>query len=591
MALCTVAPILVFGLINYRVAFSTLEKYISMSAAQGAEKLSYYVAREMTDYFNLALLCSQDRGIVSALSAARDSPSLSAAQASISSSVEASGIARQVRYPFEYTYILPDGRLITNYSYSSPDGSSFSAQSAAIRGEPWYRELAFMDLSATRVFVHASYVYGMGGDMIYIARNVISEIQNRGVVLIGYGKYHLARLLANATVSPNSSIFIVDSSGACIAEGEENQCHFADIAPLDLGAIFAGRLGPSGREYRTIAGRKEIVNGFSFPLGSLSNRLWFVLTVTPLATIMKDVTTITYATFGLMTFCLLSLLAMVLWVDRKFLDPIIDISALMNGLRNGDTSLRSDVRRSDEVGQLAIGFNEMSAELALYIEGIQREEREKREYEIRALQAQINPHFIRNTLNVIRWMAELRRAEGISRAILSFMRLVDYNISGESMYATLRDEVANAEEFLYIQNLRYGNRFTGAYSIEAGAEDCLVLKLALQPLIENCIVHGLSGLSRRGEIGVSARLRGKDLVVAVSDNGKGAPPGILAAAIDGRPLGADGSGKIGLANVERRIKLNFGGDYGLSFESTEGEGTTVTMVVPAIVGSIPGGRS
>lgn len=584
LSLCMITPLFILSIINYKVTLGTLEKNVNNLSRQDAEKLSYYFYREMIDFFNLAYFCSQDTDIVKALSATKTPGYLDTAYNLINHRIINSEIAKRARYPFEYTFVLTDGRIITKYSYS--DGTNYHEVSDNLKKEQWFKELMSLNIYATRVFAHNDYVSDLSGDMIYFARNIIDDSQNIGVVLVGFSKYHISRLLANSTISPDSSIYVLDNNGVCIAEGEDNPLEFSSISSGDMISAFQGSSSSDGRRYMTIAGKKQIINGYKFPMTDLSDRMWYVMMLTPLNTVMKDVTYIKYVTAFLILLCLVALFVLVLLVEKYILNPIININSLMKKVRQGDTLVHSDVKGEDEIGQLSAGFNDMTHELHLYIENIHREEKEKRDLELRMLQSQINPHFVRNTLNVIRWMAELRRAEGISRALLSFIRLVDYNISGNSVYVSLKDEISNIEEYINIQKLRYGNRFMGTIEIHEGVMECKLLKLSIQPIVENCIIHGFQNISWHGEIKITGIKRDDKLIITVSDNGRGMDSKTAGVILceENLPNKHDRFGSIGLANVNRRIKLNFGEEFGLSIESEENKGTTVTMVLPCLTG-------
>ena len=200
------------------------------------------------------------------------------------------------------------------------------------------------------------------------------------------------------------------------------------------------------------------------------------------------------------------------------------------------------------------------------------------------LQSQIKPHFVRNTLNSIRWMAEMRGAEGISHAILSFSGLLDYNFRDADMMTTVKEELQYVEEYIYLQKLRYQNKFVSKIQVEEDILSCKILKLSFQPIVENSINHGLAFKQERGTLEIRGYRQEDKLVFIIEDDGVGMDEATLRGALSpdsGEKLRDSGT-RIALVNVQQRMKMNFGDEYGIMIESEKGQGTKVTMVFPVI---------
>jgi two-component system sensor histidine kinase YesM len=212
---------------------------------------------------------------------------------------------------------------------------------------------------------------------------------------------------------------------------------------------------------------------------------------------------------------------------------------------------------------------------------IVREQESKRKSELDALQAQINPHFLYNTLDSIVWMTEKGQYRDAVVMVTSLAKLFRISLSKGRNIIPVSAELEHVRNYLIIQNYRYKNKFR--YSIDAQPEAlrCVTIKLIVQPLVENSIYHGMEYMDNDGEIKIRAYLKGDDLFIDVADNGPGIPEERAAALFDGSTPTGKGSG-IGLKNIRERIQLYFGKQYGLSLFSEPDVGTTAQIHLPAM---------
>lgn len=209
---------------------------------------------------------------------------------------------------------------------------------------------------------------------------------------------------------------------------------------------------------------------------------------------------------------------------------------------------------------------------------------------LQALQSQINPHFLYNTLECIRGMALLEGRETIADIAWSLSRFFRYSISGKSNVVTLRDELENCETYARIQNYRFQNRFVLEIEKEPNVDDTMLPKLTLQPMVENAILHGLQNSLDGGVIRIRIERINHDIRIVISDNGCGMPPEKLEELIYKIHHGETrkGEGKhngIAMYNVDRRMKLYFGPEYGVNVFSCEGKGTDVELRIPYSIGT------
>ena len=264
----------------------------------------------------------------------------------------------------------------------------------------------------------------------------------------------------------------------------------------------------------------------------------------------------------------------------------------MQEVEKGNFDIDITVESDNEIFQLARDCDIAVKKVRDLIEQNRKEGEQKRLLELRALQAQINPHFLYNTLDSIIWMIELGENDEAIDVTSSLARFFRLGISRGSEYITIRTEIEYLETYLSIQKTRYKNKLD--YELCFGPElyECRILKLLVQPLVENAIYHGIKNKESPGVVRVSGEREGNALVIRVVDDGVGMDSGRLE--LLGRRLANPGgrdaddestrpsSGGVGVRNVQERIRLCFGSEYGLSFESRPGQGTTALIRIPIV---------
>lgn len=261
--------------------------------------------------------------------------------------------------------------------------------------------------------------------------------------------------------------------------------------------------------------------------------------------------------------------------------PIKKLMKNMTLVQQGKFVNLPDVKSNDEIGLLSARFEQMSAELNRLVERIYKEQEEKTEAEIRALQAQINPHFLYNTLNSLKWIASMQRSDKIVEMTEALISILRYSSKNESRLVPIREELAHINHYFTIQKVRYFNKIVVSYEIDESLLEFSVLKLSIQPLVENAIFHGVADLDEEGIITIIVAACGeKDIAITVSDNGKGMDEE-KAFRLKRQLIGLDeGTGGIGVSNVHSRIRRVFGVGYGITFHSKEGIGSSFTMTIP-----------
>ena len=233
-----------------------------------------------------------------------------------------------------------------------------------------------------------------------------------------------------------------------------------------------------------------------------------------------------------------------------------------------------------EIQHLGLTIRFMVEELQELTDKMVKEQEEKRKNELDALQSQINPHFLYHTLDSIMWMIESERYEDAVSMVQALGRLLRISLSRGKNVISVGDELQHARSYLAIQRYRYKNKFTSYFEVEPDIEQYKTIKLVIQPLIENAIYYGMEYMDGEGEIHIRAYTREQDLYLEVDDNGPGMPEEQVEHLLTGGEKARQKGSGIGLKNVNQRIQLYFGTQYGLEIESEPDEGTVVRIHIP-----------
>lgn len=265
-------------------------------------------------------------------------------------------------------------------------------------------------------------------------------------------------------------------------------------------------------------------------------------------------------------------------IYQKILKPIAQIQKEMEKVEKGNLEIVEWNYKNDEIGRLAASFTKMLRSIKDKNHQIIEAEKKKREYEIKILQAQINPHFLYNTLDSIKWMAIVNGEKTIERMVYALGRLLRKTISDNKEFVKIEEEIENIRCYIEIQRLRYYDSFDYNENIAEDCKSVMIPRLTLQPLVENALYHGIYNCGRRGKILVDIKREGDSVKLSIIDNGRGMD--IHEALQQNNTKKGDYVSKIGVQNVNERIKLYYGEKYGLSFESIKGEFTKAQLCIP-----------
>ena len=283
---------------------------------------------------------------------------------------------------------------------------------------------------------------------------------------------------------------------------------------------------------------------------------------------------------AVIAFVVMTVFCSSLLLTRMVSHPIQSlVKAMQDFEKNAEGFSYQPVHGSREMLALSDSFGHMVSRIQDLMEKVRREEITLRKTELKALQAQINPHFLYNTLDAIGWMCEEERSGDAVEMVNALARLFRISISKGHELIPIGKEVEHARSYLMIQKFRYKNQFTYSFDIEEKCLPYLCNKITLQPIIENAIYHGINRMVDEGEICICIREDKDDILFSVSDNGVGMSREKCEEILKSEPGEQTG---IGIKNVNDRIKIYFGEEYGITIESEPDEGTCVRIRMPKV---------
>ncbi|MDO4274698.1 MAG: sensor histidine kinase [Eubacteriales bacterium] len=280
----------------------------------------------------------------------------------------------------------------------------------------------------------------------------------------------------------------------------------------------------------------------------------------------------------LVSFLLLSLIP-ARYIAGTVYRPLKKLTTAMEKVSDGDLEVRAEVISKDEIGTLSNSFNHMLDQIEELIQRLLTEENQKKDAELEALQYQITPHFMYNTLNSIKFAALVKGEKELGGLIGDFVELLQTTISKKGAMITVADELHILECYLHLQSFRYGGTIQVKYQVEKDAESCLLPRLLLQPLVENSILHGIDLKKEEGCITIRAAVKDGMLYIDVSDNGRGMTEEQIEGLLNSKAKKTSGLSAIGIPNIRDRLRLYYGELGRIAYVSGH-EGTTATVSLP-----------
>lgn len=410
-------------------------------------------------------------------------------------------------------------------------------------------------------------------DVVSMSKAVVDNKTGEliGVILIDMKLDIIKDVIENVKPGKDGFVYIVDSNGDIVYSPVNNVVH----------RIKEEWLGDNNDKVmikRIKDNDYEIMHMDSTYTG------WKTVVVAPLEESLKVVTYIKYYSLTIAVITLIIAVILAVFFTRSIVKPITKLRKLMKRAEEGDLDSYFNSRYKDEIGELGNSFNNMLKEIKNLINLVQIEEKKKRKAEINTLQAQIKPHFLYNTLDTIQWMAQEHDAEDIVEMVGSLTNLLRIGLNNGDEIIKLRKEIEYVESYLIIQKTRYEDKLNYEINIDDNILEYDVIKLILQPLVENAIYHGIKEKRGKGKITITGGMENNKIHIKISDNGIGIKEDKLKEINRVLKEGHSSNNKIGygIFNVNERIKLNYGEEFILSYSSIYGQGTSVDIWHPIL---------
>lgn len=395
-----------------------------------------------------------------------------------------------------------------------------------------------------------------------------------GVLLVDMNYSSIEQLLTKAnTDNASEYVYLMDGSGELIYHPKQKLI-YTDLFSENNLVAASYEDGSHKEEYD---GEKRIVT-----VKTISYTGWKIVSVVPMSSFDMGISGMRMFVILLMSLSMLMIILLNQFVSANIAKPLKRLNDSVKDWEAGNMNPDIYVGGSLEVEHLGKTLRSTVAQIQELMHDILVEQEEKRKSELDALQSQINPHFLYNTLDSIVWMIEGERYEDAVFMVTQLASLFRISLSRGKTIISMEDELKHARNYMNIQKIRYKNKFTVEFQVEDAILSCCTVKLVIQPLLENAIYYGMESMDGDGEITVVGYRRGDDVYVEVRDNGLGMPDEMVDALLtENNRVRKHGSG-VGLINVHNRIRLRFGEPYGLEIESCLDEGTTVRIHLPYI---------
>ena len=402
-------------------------------------------------------------------------------------------------------------------------------------------------------------------------RNFTGSGNREGVVFIDLNYSAISELCDQNSIGSKGYVFLLDQDGNVVYHPQQQQL-YNELQTENIDLVM------NTDKETLMDGSGD--NAKIYTISRSEKTGWTVVGCTNVAELLKD--SKKARSIYVLVAAILVVVALVLsnFIARNITRPLQQLRDSMARVQEGDFGAAEvEVTSRNEVGSLTRSFNVMTSRIQELMKQNIYEQQQKRKSELKALQSQINPHFLYNTLDSIIWMAEGKKNEEVVVMTASLARLLRQSISNEEEQVPIGQEVEYARSYLTIQKMRYKDKLEFQIQVDAQIMRVPIIKLVLQPLIENAIYHGLKYKEGKGLLIVRGYREGENAVLQIKDNGAGMDEQTLSHIFEKHKVNYRSNG-VGVYNVQKRLQLYYGMDYGITYSSKQGEGTTASIVIP-----------
>lgn len=441
-----------------------------------------------------------------------------------------------------------------------------------ITDSKWYKGAVVF---SGKPYVTASYVQNIYQGSYPWVVSMSSEFKNLegdkslGVLVIDMNYKIINDICNKVTLGDKGYVYIIDGNGAIVWHPSQKLINTGiyDEVVEDMILLDDGNYEFTQNDEQKI---------YTMTTSSLTG--WRIIGVTYEDELVKNQSRMALLFIGVAAISILVSFVISSVIAATLSKPIKKLRKSMVKVQGGNLEEVVEIENNNEIGELSHTFNAMTRDIRSLIEANNKEQKLKRQSELKALQAQINPHFLYNTLDSIIWMSMADKKEEVVEMTSSLAKLFRLSINRGKEMIPIADEVSHVEHYLTIQKYRYSDKLTYSIELDDKLRHVTTLKLLLQPVVENAIYHGLKYKEGGGHIALNIYQENEQVVMKINDNGVGMTPEQLDNIFETKES-SKGSG-VGVLNVYERLKLYYGDEAGMTYNSTLGIGTTVTIYFP-----------
>ncbi len=445
-----------------------------------------------------------------------------------------------------------------------------------IADQKWYRDAVE---ARGRAVISSSHVENIVKDeyrwVISLSQEILDPATRVGVavLLVDLNFSVISDLCSSIDLGRKGYVFIVDGGGQIVYHPQQ-QLIYSGLKEERILQVLRSRTN----SFVVRDGKEEVV----YTIARSPNTGWLIVGVNPIEGLLSNRQAIQlyYALWGIGCFLVIILLSIL--ISSRITKPIKLLRQSMRSVESGEFDVEAAIESDDEIGGLGRDYNIMIAKIRDLVHQTIADEKTKRKSELKALQNQITPHFLYNTLDSIIWMAEGNRQKDVVRMVAALARLLRLSISKGEELIPIRDEIEHITNYLIIQKMRYKDKLDFLLDVDEEIMRFRTLKLILQPLVENSIYHGIKNKPDPGTIRVLGKRVDGKILLSIEDDGVGMSAESLARIFT--PDNGTRHRGVGVSNVNERIKLYFGPEFGLDYRSEPAKGTTVSIWLPVIGG-------
>jgi two-component system sensor histidine kinase YesM len=576
LAAITLIPLLVLGAVSYSITKNAIDKKVTDASRQLIRQTAENIDIRFSGYKDIVMQMITNSEIMSLLHRINQRDEEVAEHISLTSKLAyftaVSPEFKSVSFVTDSMYIKgifrwDDQAELKNIFYSKTMGAG--------NDFVWFptRQGYYSDTADS----HKEIVFSVSKQVF----NIHDGRQLGMAVVLDIREEMLSEILRNNAASDlRTESFVMDENGVILSHGDKEML----FTPVEnwFNAEEAAMLLRDGREDSFVAhykGKEVLVN-----YQQLKSNDWRVVHVIERSSLYKDSDQVIQVIAILLAVCALFSIVAAYAMASSVSSPLKRMVKAMKQVHIGNmaTRIQRDEKRIDEIGSLEYHFNDMVGRIEELLQAVYQEQNNKRIAEVKALEAQINPHFLYNTLDAIKWTALFQKANQAAEMARLLSRLLHISIGKGSDTVMVQEELEHVECYMGIQNLRAAGRIEVVYDIEEQVKSYRIPKVILQPIVENAVLHGFADRSEGAVIHIRCCLLDSRLLFMIEDNGHGFEtdmPELYDDQAEELTKSASFLG-VGLSNVEERIKLICGKEFGLNITSKVGFGTTVTITLP-----------